>query len=69
MCYAIQYKNKQHEILTYMHVVNNKLETKHKKIMLAHPVSKAENRILFVCPLPTYPHFTPLPKKLYCNFV
>ena len=31
--------------------------------------SKAENKILFVCPLPTYPHFTPLPKKLYCNFV
>ena len=35
----------------------------------AVPDDWAENKILFVCPLPTYPHFTPLPKKLYCNFV
>ena len=30
---------------------------------------KAENKILFVCPLPTYPQFSPLLKKLYCHFV
>ena len=29
----------------------------------------AENKILFVCPLPTYPHFSPLLKKLYCSFL
>ena len=31
--------------------------------------SKAESKILFVCPLPTYPQFSPLLKKLYCSFV